>query len=707
MAKDPYKYFRLEARELLEGLTQGVLELERGARDSALIQKLLRLAHTLKGAARVVKQTAIADVAHAMEDVLAPYREGQAAVERAHASALFGLLDRASSAVSSLGEAPAAPAPEAAPVAPPSPRPDSVSPPTPPAVVESAEPRLAIAETVRIEIAEMDGVLDGIAESGVRVGGLRQAAEEVSDAQRLLRTLAEELAQPAARARGSAAGSDRLRLMAEELGTLLERGRSRLEGGIEGVERELEQLQDRAARLRLVAANTLFAPLSRAVRDAAQTLGRRVHFEAKGGEVRLEAHVLAGVRDALLHVVRNAVAHGIESETDRRAAGKDPQGHVRLEVERRGDRAAFTCRDDGRGIDLDAVRRAAAESGLLGPAEVEALDMDGAAALIFRAGMSTRAGVDAVSGRGVGLDVVREFAARFKGEARARSEPGRGTTVEISVPLSLSSLPALSLQASGLKLWVPLDGVARTVRVAAGELARSANGTSLLHQEEALPFLPLSDVLPENGARGAGGAWSAAVVRAADGRRAAVGVDRFLGVRQVVVRPLPRAAGALPLLAGAVLDAEGRPQLMLDPDGLVEAARSAGRARDRLEAERRPPILIVDDSLTTRMLEQSILEAAGYEVDLAVCAEEGLDKAEKRRYGLFLVDVEMPGMDGFEFVARAKQDPKLRDVPSILVTSLNSAEDRRRGMEAGAHAHIVKGEFDERRLRQLIQDLIG
>jgi len=146
---------------------------------------------------------------------------------------------------------------------------------------------------------------------------------------------------------------------------------------------------------------------------------------------------------------------------------------------------------------------------------------------------------------------------------------------------------------------------------------------------------------------------------------------------------------------------------VMDPRGLVAAARAEARATAHEEAQGRPPILIVDDSLTTRMLEQSILEAAGYEVELAVCAEEGLEKAAQRRYGLFLVDVEMPGMNGFEFVARAKQDPKLREIPSILVTSLNSPEDRRRGMEAGAHAHIVKGDFDEKRLRQLIHDLIG
>jgi two-component system chemotaxis sensor kinase CheA len=186
----------------------------------------------------------------------------------------------------------------------------------------------------------------------------------------------------------------------------------------------------------------------------------------------------------------------------------------------------------------------------------------------------------------------------------------------------------------------------------------------------------------------------------------AVGVDRLLGTARIVVRPLPELAPASPIVAGASLDAGGNPQLVLDPDGLVAAAQGEGAA----EAEPIPvrhPVLVVDDSLTTRMLEQSILESAGYEVDVAASAEEALEIARRKRYALFLVDVEMPGMDGFAFVERIRSDPALLDIPAILVTSRAGEEDRQRGRDAGARGYIVKSEFDQAELLTMIRPLIG
>jgi two-component system chemotaxis sensor kinase CheA len=654
MAKDPYKYFRIEARELLDGLTQGVLDLEGGAPPQDAVARLLRHAHTLKGAARVVKQPRIAEAAHAMEDVLAGCGHDGQPVPREATTRVLGLVDEIAAALEGL-EAPApapAPAPAAAPAA------------AAPAVrAPAAEPtRLAIAETVRVEIGDMDALLESISEASVRVSTLRQ----------------------------SAAAADPRQLLA----------------GIEHAERELLQLRDLAGRMRLVAARTLFAPLARATRDAADAVGKQVEFETAGGDVRLEAHVLAGLRDALLHVVRNAVAHGIEAPPERAAAGKPPVGRIRLLVERRGNQAAFVCEDDGRGIDLTAVARAAVKRGVLPAAEGESLDGERAARLIFEAGVSSTAAVDEVSGRGVGLDVVREVAARLKGSVRVRSRPGAGFTLEITVPISLASLVALAADAGGQQVWTPLDAVVQTLRVEASALARGPEGETVAFDGRMIPFLRLPATLaPATGPR-SGGAWSVMVVRS-EGELAAVGVDHLRGVSQVVVRSLPRLVFDCGLVAGAAFDPEGNPQLVLSASGLVQAARaSRGDVRDAAPAAR-PPILVIDDSLTTRQLEQSILESAGYEVDLAVSAEEGLEKARARRYGLFLVDVEMPGMNGFEFVAKTRGEPGLRDVPAILVTSLNSAEHRRRGIEAGAHAHIVKGEFDETRLRTLIRDLIG
>jgi two-component system chemotaxis sensor kinase CheA len=197
------------------------------------------------------------------------------------------------------------------------------------------------------------------------------------------------------------------------------------------------------------------------------------------------------------------------------------------------------------------------------------------------------------------------------------------------------------------------------------------------------------------------------VIVTADAREVAIGVDAIVGAANIVVRSLPAAAPAERLVAGATLDADGTPQLVLDPAELCAAALGAARAAE--PADSRPPatVLVIDDSLTTRMLEQSILESAGYDVELATSAEEGMLKAKERKYGLFLVDVEMPGMDGFEFVTRTRMDPVLRETPAILVTSRASDEDRQRGRDAGAHAYVVKGEFDQSRLLETIRGLMG
>jgi two-component system chemotaxis sensor kinase CheA len=237
-------------------------------------------------------------------------------------------------------------------------------------------------------------------------------------------------------------------------------------------------------------------------------------------------------------------------------------------------------------------------------------------------------------------------------------------------------------------------------------LAQSAQSASIEYEGKVIPFAPLEGAL-RRGTQTKGGArsWSAVVI-AGTTALAAVGVDRLCGTQNLVVRPLPDFTPSDPIVAGASLDAEGHPQLVLDPEALVEHVHRVGPVAAATSSPR-APILVIDDSLTTRMLEQSILESAGYEVELAMSGEEALERAHKRRYALFLVDVEMPGMDGFTFIERTQADPVLRQIPAILVTSRASPDDRRRGQSVGAMAYIVKGEFDQTELLEKIRLLVG
>jgi two-component system chemotaxis sensor kinase CheA len=454
-------------------------------------------------------------------------------------------------------------------------------------------------------------------------------------------------------------------------------------------------------------------------RDAAQALGKQVTFDASGGEVRLDANVLAALRDALMHVVRNAVTHGVESEADRIALAKPATAQVRLQVLRRGSRVAFVCSDDGRGIDVEAVRKTAVTRGVVHASAAKALSAGQVIALlgsVGAVGLTTSSEVTELSGRGIGLDVVRATLSTLKGEMRIRSEPGRGVSVELQVPVSIAALQGLVVEAAGARVAIPLDAVQQTLRVRDADVSRSPEGDSILHAGNIIPFVPLELMLrrlgssgPYLGHRANPGFWSAVVVQAAE-RYVALGVDRLLGPANIVMRALPGVVEADRVIAGASLDAEGTPQLVLDPAGLVAFAESSrGDTFNAAEEARAQPapILIVDDSLTTRMLEQSILEAAGYQVELAVSAEDGLIKAHAHRYSLFIVDVEMPGMDGFSFVEQTRADPLLRDIPAILVTSRDAVDDRLRGQQVGASAYVTKGEFDQMQLLQTIRTLIG
>jgi two-component system chemotaxis sensor kinase CheA len=453
-----------------------------------------------------------------------------------------------------------------------------------------------------------------------------------------------------------------------------------------------------------VPAASIFTGLHRAVRDTADALGRRVRFAARGGELRMDPQVLTQVSRAFRHVVRNAVTHGIEEEAARVAAGKPAEGAVVVEVERRGRRAAFRCTDDGRGFDLAAVRRAAESRGLLtvGTGKDDQALLD----LVLRGGISTSDSVTEVSGRGIGMDVARDVADGLGGEVSVQSRAGAGATVELIVPLAMLSLRGLVLKAGEMVVTVPLDAVRTCVRLAPEQLTVAAATGRLAYDGHAVPFLALSRALyPE--APAAAGVPGVAVMIAAGDAVAAAGVDRLGGTSTLVVRPVPELAQAVPVVGGVTLDLDGNPRLVLDVAGFVAAAQR-GAAADPGDAgpPRRLPILVVDDSLTTRMLERSILESAGYEVDLAASAEEALAMARRRRYGLFLTDIDMPGMDGFAFVARTRADPNLAEVPAILVSSRADAEDRQRGIEAGASAYVVKGEFDQGELLAHIRRLM-
>ncbi|MBV9993902.1 MAG: response regulator [Caulobacteraceae bacterium] len=682
MAADPYKYFRLEARELLDQFGESMLALEKGGDGALQVQRLLRLAHTLKGAARVVKQLEIADLAHAIEDDLAPFRDAAERLPVEQIRGILGRLDDIGQRLRLLNQAEAAPSPGA---------------PTPAAPEE-------LFRTVRADIAEMDALLQGVSETYALLSGLRRTASDLERGRRLADVLLEQFAQRRSRdeAVPRAAPPQRMRETVDELRKCFNRAERALSASLGQLDGELRLVRGLAEQLRLVPASALLTSLERTARDAAEALGKQVEFEGRGGDLRLDAYLLGTVQAALVQIVRNALAHGLETPQARLAAGKPAAGRLAIDIRQRGRDVVFQCRDDGRGLDLEAVRAAALRRGLPAAA-ADRLGAEELIGLLLRGGITTSAEVTAVSGRGVGLDVVREAAEKLGGVISCRTGPGTGAVFELVAPLSLAAVDCLLVEAAGMIASIPFDAVRRTMRLGGDEISRTASGATVVHDQAAIPFLALPTALSGSESSRAR-TWPMVVVAGTAGL-AAIGVDRLLGAARIVMRPLPDLAFASPIVAGVSLDAGGDPQLVLDPDGLVSEARAT---RPGLEAPVASPlVLVIDDSLTTRMLEQSILESAGFEVDVATCAEEGLEQAHRRAYALFLVDVEMPGMDGFSFIERIRQDPMLSGTPAILVSSRNAPEDLQRGRDVGAQGYVVKSEFDQAELLAMIQRLLG
>jgi two-component system, chemotaxis family, sensor kinase CheA len=487
--------------------------------------------------------------------------------------------------------------------------------------------------------------------------------------------------------------------------------------------RILDGLQERTLQARMVPFGTIAEPLRRAGRDLARSLGKAVELELRGQETELDRGVLEQVADPLLHLVRNAIDHGIEPSEARLAAGKPPRGTVRVQAMPLGSEVVVTVADDGRGIDLERVRRRAGETG----DGLDGVGDDEAIYAIFRSGLSTADGVSEVSGRGVGLDVVRTSLAAVRGRVEVHSEPGVGSEFRLSVPITLAVLPCLLVEAAGRRFAIPMHSVVSAE--AAGWAEDQVEGQVVIRVRDQI--LPVSDLAVTLGLPAGPGGQAAvdrpAVVVASLTRRHAFRVDALLGQRNVVVKDLGRLLPRLELLAGASLEPDGSILLVLDVSGLVDRARwirsAAGERPGRRPAERpgaadgggdppRPPgsaveILVVDATAVVRELERSILEEAGYRVRTAADGQAALAALAHGPADLVVTDVEMPGRDGLELTRAIRAEPGLAGLPVVVVTSRAGDADRRLAMEAGADAYLVKGDLDRRALLEVVGRLLG
>ena len=472
----------------------------------------------------------------------------------------------------------------------------------------------------------------------------------------------------------------------------------------------VNELQELGMRLRMLPANTIFQTFPRAVRDLAKQFRKDIELIIEGGSTELDKKVLEEINDPLVHIMRNAVDHGIEDPATRLARGKPKTGTIRLGARQEGDRIVIEISDDGAGVDPDRIRESAVRKGYITEAEAKSMSDREAQYMIFEAGFSTAAIITEISGRGVGMDVVREFVVeKLKGSLDLDSETGRGTTFRLTIPLTLAIIRALLLRVGDQVYALPTGSIDETLRVDPKEIIKVEGREVIRRQRRTVPLVRLSEIL------GVASDPHPSKVPIAtigySGHRMGFIVDAFVGEQQIVIKTLGSHLAKVDNVAGVTILGAGEVVPILNVPDLMNNARTRSGQRvgkvERTDRAGQRTILICEDSFTTRELERSIFEAAGYEVETANDGAQGLAKLkEGLAVDAIVTDVQMPNMTGFQLTRAIKNDPALQDIPVIIVTSLERDEEKAEGVEAGADAYITKSVFNQDTLLDTVERLI-
>lgn len=466
----------------------------------------------------------------------------------------------------------------------------------------------------------------------------------------------------------------------------------------------------------MVPSSSLLDMLPRVVRDLAKELGKEVNLKLQGGDLEIDRRILEEIKDPLVHLVRNSIDHGIETPENRQALGKSGKGNLSVAISRLGaGKCEISISDDGAGVNVEEVKKAAEKRGVSTEFQVGELVGHETLDLVFRAGVSTSPIVSNISGRGLGLAIVREKVDKLGGDLSLETQTGVGTTIRIKAPISLSTFRGILVRCSDSIFVIPTTSVAKAMRLDRRGIKTEENRDTIEFQSMAVPLIPLAKALelnqPTKSNQDASELIHVLVLRSEDTHCAFV-VDSIIGEREVLVKGLGRQLLKVRNISGATILGDGKLAPILNPRDLV--ASGAGLAKNKtldlffqedqvLETQR---VLIAEDSITSRMLIKNILETAGYNVTTSVDGSEAWSKLKADTYDLVVSDVEMPNMNGFELTARIRQDKELSDMPVILVTGLGSKEDMEKGVDVGANAYIVKSGFEQGDLIDTVERLI-
>jgi two-component system sensor histidine kinase and response regulator WspE len=601
--------------------------------------------------------------------------------------------------------APASPAqPPARPATSNAPGPASATAPQPGSSAQPPRPEPRADSSVRIEVSSLD-MLTSSATNLLQVARRR----ELANGRRL--ALARELAQLAREAEdlGPAGSSLAAKLnKAKDMAAALHREAKLLAN--EEL-RDLGQVVEEVQRVRMLPLSVLFEPYPRVVRDMARELGKEVDLVVDGEDTRADRAVVEALREPLLHLIRNALDHGLESRVDRVANGKRPKGSLTLRAAREGNRIVLRVEDDGVGLDTAMLRKVAVRRGFLDEMAAGTLTEAQARDLIFLSGFSSREVATHISGRGVGLDAVRSAVQLLGGDVGVESAPGWGTIFEIRVPVSLTVAPLLFVKAGDETLALSATHVTRALKLDLSSLTELAGRSALDVDGRVLPFCNLSNLLGLAPERAPLEGELVLVVRS-QGATAALAVERVLEERVQAILPLRGVLGRFGHLSGATTLADGKLAMVLSAAYLTAGAHGSlslklPRAAARSQDVQRRRILVVDDSPLTRELISALLEAVGYDIVAASDGAEALHLLSGTHVDLVVTDLEMPGLDGLELTRQLRGHETLNRLPVIILTTRGGEEDRKKGLAAGADGYITKGDLVRQDLVDVVKRLLG
>jgi two-component system chemotaxis sensor kinase CheA len=756
--------FRVEAGEHLQAMLSGLLALEKmppGEQRAQTIENIFREAHSLKGASRAVNLTQVESVCQSLEGVFAGLKGNRLAVSpplvdllsqsldalggllAPHAGASDVLPPAIGTLIRRLDEALKGPLPKArAPIlrAQEIPSAFSSAAPTEPAAPLAPSPVPSLASgTIRVSTAKLDAVMRQAEELLSPRLASAQRAEELRETAATLATwkkqririgpalrLVERRLGTGGKVNGTARREQELPKLREYLDAeqlfmkTLESQLARLSRSAAHDRRMLAGMTDAllhdVKEMHLLPFSSLLEAFPRFVRELARDQGKEVELAIQGGEIEIDRRILEQMKDPLIHLLRNCIDHGIERPEVRKDKRKPPQGTITVAISQKDSgKVEILVADDGAGIDAARVKAAAGKLGVVSAEEAERLGDPEALALVFQSGVSTSPIITDVSGRGLGLAIVREKVERLGGSVAIESRPDAGTRLRIALPLTLATFRGVIVRAGEQLFVIPAASIERVARVVKEDIRTVENRETIPLDGQAVSLVGLSDVLemPRKAAAGEAADSAQAVVLGLGAARIAFRVEQVLGEQEVLVKPLGPQLARVRNVAGASVLGTGRVVPVLNVPDLMQSAvkratvpiASVAAAEEPAGAQQRS-ILVVEDSITSRALLKNILESVGYRVTTAVDGIDAYTALKTATFDLVVSDVEMPRMDGFDLTAKVRADKQLAELPVVLVTALESREDRERGIDVGANAYIVKSSFDQSNLLEIVRRLI-